>query len=210
MFHGIQWMTHLKCQAECALMCCWALPGIGGVLQKAHTPWLAIAALRGCVTWHLPRLSTSPCWCLQEESLCHLSSWCWAVSPCKTQQLLLPPAFMETETSILTSSSSELLPGNSKIKFYKVVWFASQLSPKGPALWISCFIGALTLFALWAVGIMFRKVRILLKCKNIIPKFALYQVRSLMFLVRFFFNCWYDSASLVLAPLLKIYGIFSH
>ncbi|XP_017583903.1 PREDICTED: organic solute transporter subunit alpha-like [Corvus brachyrhynchos] len=50
-----------------------------------------------------------------------------------------------------------------------------NLSPKGPALWISCFIGALTLFALWAVGIMFRKVRILLKCKNIIPKFALYQ-----------------------------------
>ncbi|NXB17930.1 OSTA protein, partial [Rhagologus leucostigma] len=50
-----------------------------------------------------------------------------------------------------------------------------NLSPKRPALWISCFIGALTLFALWAVGIMFRKVRILLKCKNIIPKFALYQ-----------------------------------
>ncbi|XP_072790899.1 organic solute transporter subunit alpha-like isoform X2 [Taeniopygia guttata] len=50
-----------------------------------------------------------------------------------------------------------------------------NLSPKGPALWISCFIGALTLCALWAVGIMFRKVRILLKCKNIIPKFALYQ-----------------------------------
>ncbi|NXA00397.1 OSTA protein, partial [Nesospiza acunhae] len=50
-----------------------------------------------------------------------------------------------------------------------------NVSPKGPALWISCFIGALTLCALWAVGIMFRKVRILLKCKNIIPKFALYQ-----------------------------------
>ncbi|NXC90337.1 OSTA protein, partial [Cercotrichas coryphoeus] len=50
-----------------------------------------------------------------------------------------------------------------------------NLSPKGPALWISCIVGALTLFALWAVGIMFRKVRVLLKCKNIIPKFALYQ-----------------------------------
>ncbi|KFP79388.1 Organic solute transporter subunit alpha, partial [Acanthisitta chloris] len=50
-----------------------------------------------------------------------------------------------------------------------------NLSPKGPAIWISCFIGVLTLIALWAVGIMFRKVRILLACKKIIPKFALYQ-----------------------------------
>lgn len=145
------------------------------------------------------------------ESLCQHSSWYWAVSPCKTQQLLLlPPAFMEIETSILTSPRSQLLPGNSKVRFYEVVWFVSQLSPKGPALWISCFIGALTLFALWAVGIMFRKVRILLKCKNIIPKFALYQVRTLIFLVRISLNCWHNSVSIVLAPLLKMYSIFSH
>lgn len=44
------------------------------------------------------------------------SSWYWAVSPCKTWQMLLPPTFMEIEKSILTSSSSQLLPGNSKVR----------------------------------------------------------------------------------------------
>ncbi|KAJ7414556.1 Organic solute transporter subunit alpha [Pitangus sulphuratus] len=50
-----------------------------------------------------------------------------------------------------------------------------NLSPKEPALWINISMGVLTLTALWAVGIVFRKVRTLLTCKNIIPKFALYQ-----------------------------------
>lgn len=58
-------MTCLRCQAEYALTSCCALPGSAGVFEKAHTPWLAIAALRSCVTWHLPRLNTIPCWCLQ-------------------------------------------------------------------------------------------------------------------------------------------------
>lgn len=166
--------------------------------------------------WGVVSLGTSPGWTQFHAGACRggpvptlqlvLGSF-----PCKTQQLLLlPPAFMEIETSILISPSSQLLPGNSKVRFYEVVWFVSQLSPKGPALWISCFIGALTLFALWAVGIMFRKVRILLKCKNIIPKFALYQVRTLIFLVRISLNCWCNSVSLVLSPLLKMYSIFSH
>ncbi|NXY85724.1 OSTA protein, partial [Alcedo cyanopectus] len=51
----------------------------------------------------------------------------------------------------------------------------SNLSPKGAAIWISCFVGVLTIIALWPVGIMFLQVRTLLTCKKIIPKFALYQ-----------------------------------
>ncbi|XP_027583747.1 organic solute transporter subunit alpha-like [Pipra filicauda] len=54
-------------------------------------------------------------------------------------------------------------------------YLLDNLSPKEPALWINIFMGVLTLTALWAVGIVFRKVRTLLTCKNIIPKFALYQ-----------------------------------
>ncbi|XP_042644585.1 organic solute transporter subunit alpha isoform X2 [Tyto alba] len=50
-----------------------------------------------------------------------------------------------------------------------------NLSPKGAAIWISCFVGVLTIIALWPVGIMFQQVRTLLTCKKIIPKFALYQ-----------------------------------
>ncbi|NXU52885.1 OSTA protein, partial [Turnix velox] len=50
-----------------------------------------------------------------------------------------------------------------------------NLSPKGAAIWINCFIGVLTILALWPVAIMFRQVRILLTSKKIIPKFALYQ-----------------------------------
>ncbi|NXL89840.1 OSTA protein, partial [Alectura lathami] len=51
----------------------------------------------------------------------------------------------------------------------------SNLSPEGAAIWISCFVAVLTIIALWPVGIMFQQVRILLNCKNIVPKFALYQ-----------------------------------
>lgn len=178
--------------------CCWGL-------------WKGTHSMAGNCTIERLSLGTSPGWT-------HLP-----VGACRrrvpTLQLLLgsfpmqnpataAAAVMEIETSILTCSQD--LPGNSKVRLYKIVWFASQLSPKGPALWISCIVGALTLFALWAVGIMFRKVRILLKCKNIIPKFALYQVSTLISLVRISLNCWYYSASLVLEPLLKIYGIFSH
>ncbi|NXI55607.1 OSTA protein, partial [Chloroceryle aenea] len=50
-----------------------------------------------------------------------------------------------------------------------------NLSPKGAAIWISCFVGVLTIIALWPVGIMFLQVRTILTCKKIIPKFALYQ-----------------------------------
>ncbi|PKK30489.1 organic solute transporter subunit alpha [Columba livia] len=50
-----------------------------------------------------------------------------------------------------------------------------NLSPKGAAIWISCFVGVITIIALWPVGIMFQQVRTLLICKKIIPKFALYQ-----------------------------------
>ncbi|XP_042312146.1 organic solute transporter subunit alpha-like isoform X2 [Sceloporus undulatus] len=51
----------------------------------------------------------------------------------------------------------------------------SDLSLSGGALWINCFIGVLTIIALWPIGIMFQQVRVLLNCKKIIPKFALYQ-----------------------------------
>ncbi|XP_075583796.1 organic solute transporter subunit alpha-like [Pelecanus crispus] len=50
-----------------------------------------------------------------------------------------------------------------------------NLSPKGAAIWINCFVAVLTIIALWPVGIMFQQVRTLLICKKIIPKFALYQ-----------------------------------
>ncbi|XP_010074384.1 PREDICTED: organic solute transporter subunit alpha, partial [Pterocles gutturalis] len=50
-----------------------------------------------------------------------------------------------------------------------------NLSPRGAAIWISCFVGVLTLIALWPVAIMFQQVRTLLISKKIIPKFALYQ-----------------------------------
>lgn len=56
------------------------------------------------------------------------------------------------------------------------VSFSFQLSPSGAAIWINCFVGVLTIIALWPVGIMFQHVRVLLNCKKIIPKFALYQV----------------------------------
>ncbi|XP_053166173.1 organic solute transporter subunit alpha-like isoform X2 [Hemicordylus capensis] len=51
----------------------------------------------------------------------------------------------------------------------------SDLSPNGAAIWINCFVGVLTIIALWPIGIMFQRVRALLNCKKIIPKFALYQ-----------------------------------
>ncbi|KFV75820.1 Organic solute transporter subunit alpha, partial [Struthio camelus australis] len=61
-----------------------------------------------------------------------------------------------------------------------VLWTNGNYSPynlslEGAAIWISCFIGVLTIIALWPIGIMFQQVRTLLNCKKIIPKFALYQ-----------------------------------
>ncbi|KFP91857.1 Organic solute transporter subunit alpha, partial [Apaloderma vittatum] len=50
-----------------------------------------------------------------------------------------------------------------------------SLSPKGAAIWINCFVGVLTIIALWPIAIMFQQVRNILICKKIIPKFALYQ-----------------------------------
>ncbi|KAM9171318.1 organic solute transporter subunit alpha-like isoform 1-T1 [Pangshura tecta] len=51
----------------------------------------------------------------------------------------------------------------------------SKLTPNGAAIWINCFVGVLTIIALWPIGIMFQQVRVLLNCKKIVPKFALYQ-----------------------------------
>ncbi|KAF7251276.1 Organic solute transporter subunit alpha [Varanus komodoensis] len=51
----------------------------------------------------------------------------------------------------------------------------SDLSFSGAAIWINCFIGVLTLIALWPIGIMFQQVRVLLGYKKITPKFVLYQ-----------------------------------
>uniref|UniRef100_K7GCT8 Organic solute transporter subunit alpha-like n=2 Tax=Pelodiscus sinensis TaxID=13735 RepID=K7GCT8_PELSI len=51
----------------------------------------------------------------------------------------------------------------------------SDLSPNGAAIWINCFVGVLTIIALWPIGIMFQQVRVLLNCKKIIPKFVLYE-----------------------------------
>ncbi|XP_030055568.1 organic solute transporter subunit alpha-like [Microcaecilia unicolor] len=51
----------------------------------------------------------------------------------------------------------------------------SDLSVNGAAIWINCFIGIITVIALWPVVIMFTQVKVLLSCKKIIPKFALYQ-----------------------------------
>ncbi|XP_034610906.1 organic solute transporter subunit alpha-like [Trachemys scripta elegans] len=50
-----------------------------------------------------------------------------------------------------------------------------DLTPNGAAIWINCSVGVLTIIALWPIGIMFQQVRVLLNCKKIIPKFALYE-----------------------------------
>ncbi|POI23812.1 hypothetical protein CIB84_012440, partial [Bambusicola thoracicus] len=75
------------------------------------------------------------------------------------QFALFRPVFMFLSTVLWTNGNYSL----------------SNLSPKGAAIWISCFIAILTIIALWPVGIMFQQVRVLLNCKKIIPKFALYQ-----------------------------------
>ncbi|EMP25641.1 Organic solute transporter subunit alpha [Chelonia mydas] len=49
------------------------------------------------------------------------------------------------------------------------------LTPNGAAIWINCFVGVLTMIALWPIGIMFQQVQVLLNPKKISPKFALYQ-----------------------------------
>ncbi|XP_073213747.1 organic solute transporter subunit alpha-like isoform X2 [Lepidochelys kempii] len=51
----------------------------------------------------------------------------------------------------------------------------SDLTPNGAAIWINCFVGVLTMIALWPIGIMFQQVQVLLNPKKISPKFALYQ-----------------------------------
>ncbi|XP_062983756.1 organic solute transporter subunit alpha-like [Elgaria multicarinata webbii] len=51
----------------------------------------------------------------------------------------------------------------------------SDLSLSGTAIWINCFIGILTMIALWPIGITFQHVRVFLHCKKMTPKFALYQ-----------------------------------
>lgn len=105
------------------------------------------------------------------------------------------------------------LPGNSNIcaiKVYRYVRFAFQLSPKGAAIWISCFIAILTIIALWPVGIMFQQVRVLLNYKKIIPKFALYQVRNSVFPIRIDFIVDVTPPIQVFSPLLKDYSIFFH
>lgn len=106
---------------------------------------------------------------------------------------------------------SAALPGNSNIcaiKLYRYVWFAFQLSPKGAAIWINCFVAILTIIALWPVAIMFQQVRVLLNRKKIIPKFALYQVRNSVFPIRIDLTVDIAPPIQVFNPLLKDYSIF--
>ncbi|XP_042724077.1 organic solute transporter subunit alpha-like [Lagopus leucura] len=75
------------------------------------------------------------------------------------QFALFRPVFMFLSTVLWTNDNYSL----------------SNLSPKGAAIWINCFVAILTIIALWPVAIMFQQVRVLLNRKKIIPKFALYQ-----------------------------------
>ncbi|XP_060791208.1 organic solute transporter subunit alpha-like isoform X1 [Neoarius graeffei] len=50
----------------------------------------------------------------------------------------------------------------------------TNLTVKGPTLWISLFVGVLTIISLWPVGIMF--MHIWKTIPDIIPKYAMYQL----------------------------------
>lgn len=107
----------------------------------------------------------------------------------------LTAASIKRETNILILSFSLVLSLVWDRKSYAMsnpctCLICFQLSPKGAAIWINCFIGVITIIALWPIGIMFQRVRVLLNCKKIIPKFALYQVRNLTFQFRISINCW--------------------
>ncbi|KFP32516.1 Organic solute transporter subunit alpha, partial [Colius striatus] len=107
------------------------------------------------------KISTGPCCCcclcLPHVRITRRTLFCLKLGT--FQFAFLRPVFMFL--SIVLWTDGNYTPHN--------------LSLKGAAIWISCFIGALTIFALWPVAIMFQQVRTLLVCKKIIPKFALYQ-----------------------------------
>lgn len=52
-----------------------------------------------------------------------------------------------------------------------------QLEITGTAIWINPFIGVLTITSLWPVAIIFMNTNSLLRSLNIVPKYAMYQVR---------------------------------
>lgn len=52
------------------------------------------------------------------------------------------------------------------------------MSITGAAIWINPFVGILTVIALWPVSIIFMHLRTTLRTLKIIPKYAMYQVRS--------------------------------
>ncbi|NXX81537.1 OSTA protein, partial [Urocolius indicus] len=107
------------------------------------------------------KISTGPCCCcclcLPRVRITRRTLFCLKLGT--FQFAFLRPVFMFL--SIVLWTDGNYTPHN--------------LSLKGPAIWISCFIGVLTIIALWPVAIMFQQVRTLLVCKKIIPKFALYQ-----------------------------------
>uniref|UniRef100_A0A8C2HKT4 Solute carrier family 51 alpha subunit n=1 Tax=Cyprinus carpio TaxID=7962 RepID=A0A8C2HKT4_CYPCA len=51
-----------------------------------------------------------------------------------------------------------------------------DVSANGASIWINCFIGVLTIIALWPVAIMFMHVREALRTLKMIPKYAMYQL----------------------------------
>lgn len=51
-----------------------------------------------------------------------------------------------------------------------------QISAESVSLWINTVVGASTLFALWALGILFRQARLHLAEQNMQAKFSCFQV----------------------------------
>lgn len=51
-----------------------------------------------------------------------------------------------------------------------------QISAESVALWINTVVGVSTLFALWALGILFRQARLHLAEQNMQAKFSCFQV----------------------------------
>uniref|UniRef100_A0A3Q0QS58 Solute carrier family 51 member A n=1 Tax=Amphilophus citrinellus TaxID=61819 RepID=A0A3Q0QS58_AMPCI len=59
-----------------------------------------------------------------------------------------------------------------------VLWNNGNFDIKGvkPAIWINCFVGVLTIIALWPVSIMFIHLKTALQTIKIVPKYAMYQL----------------------------------
>ncbi|KAM4700105.1 organic solute transporter subunit alpha-like [Discoglossus pictus] len=107
------------------------------------------------------KISTGPfcccCLCLPHKDINRRSLFIMKLGT--FQFALLRPIFMFL--AIVLWANGNFVIGNSSVD--------------KATIWISVFVGIVTITALWAVGVMFNLVRPHLSYKNIIPKFAAYQ-----------------------------------